>query len=94
MGPSQTAIDRLIHPVTVVHRVTWAALARPYPDDVGVSLIDRDGSNRLNGLVIEDRLPRGTSVPRTPDTTRGRTHVDDIRIVDQHVDRVDATTLP
>ena len=94
MGPGQTTIDRLIHPVAVVHRIAWAALARPYPYDVRVSLIDRDGSDGLNRLIIKDRLPCCTSVHRTPDTACGRSYIDHIRIVNEHVYRVDATTLP
>src|SRR5262249_16418342 len=67
--PRRAAVGRLVDAVTDRHRVARPRLARADPHRVVTRRIDSDRANRLDLLVIEDRLERRRAVDRLPDAT-------------------------
>ena len=78
MGPGLAGIGRLVDAIADGKIGAVQSLAAAYINDVGVRRSDRDGSDRLGRLVIENRIPGAAVVVRFPDAA---IHLGDIEHV-------------
>ena len=89
--PVLAAVDGLVDPVADRDAVARPGLARSDPDDLRIRRVDRDGADRLHGLLVEDGLVSRAAVDRLPDAAGGRSDEDRQAIAVAHgVDRRDA----
>src|SRR2546421_1236184 len=65
-GPALAAIDRLVDAVSDGNGIASPGLAGPDPDDLRVPGIDLYRSDRLDRLLVEDRLERRAAVLALP----------------------------
>ncbi len=56
-------------------------LAAAHIDDVGVGRRDRNGADRLSGLLVEDRCPRLPEVGRLPDPSVVDAYIEDVGLL-------------
>ena len=69
--PGLAGVGRLVHPVALdVARPNHAAFAGADVDGVGIGRRDGDVADRLDGLVVEDRIEGGAAVGRLPHAAR------------------------
>ena len=70
--PVLAAVGGLVNAVADRDAVARPGFARADPDGLRVLGIDRDGADRLHGLLVEHRLERRSAVDRFPDAAAGR----------------------
>src|SRR2546428_3332881 len=75
-GPTLAAIDRLVDAVSDGNGIARPGLAGPDPDDLGVPGIDLYRSDRLDRLLVEDRLERRAAVLALPHPAARRGNVE------------------
>ena len=85
--PSVAPVEAAVDAVADARRVARVPFPRARPHHVRVRLRHRDGADPQHRLVVEDRLPSESAVPRAPHASRGRAHVDHRGVleVDGHV---------
>ena len=81
------AVERAVDAVADRDAVARVPLARAHPDDVRIGLVDGDGADRGDRLVVEDRRPGEAAVDRLPDAAGGAAGVQDVGIGLDDVDR-------
>src|SRR5438874_2080292 len=73
IGPRGAAVGRAVDAAAPGRALAIVVLAGSGPDDVRVAREDREGTERVVGLPLEDRLPGDALVRRFPDAAaRGR----------------------
>ncbi len=72
--PGRAGVGRLVNPVADRDRIARPCLAAAHPDRIRMRGIDRDGADRLDRVLVEDRLERRASVERLPDAAARRAH--------------------
>jgi len=88
--PRFAGVDRLVNAVTVADAALAVVFARTDPHHFRIARIERDDTDRIGTVAVEDRLPRRTAVLGLPDATRRRGHVDDGGILRMNGDADDA----
>src|SRR5205814_6156212 len=78
MLPCPSGVGRFVDPVADGQVRPLQPLAARHVYDVGVRGRDRDGADRLRGLIVEDRAPCQTVVGRLPDTAVVHADIKDV----------------
>lgn len=88
--PGLAPVDGFKDALAQVHRVAGVTLARPYPYDGRVGLLDRHRPDILRRQRIAHRPPGRAAVLGFPDAAGGRPDVDDLGVARHRVDSGDA----
>ncbi len=80
VAPGLATICGLVDPVPEGDRVAHVRFPGAHVDHVGVRRVEREVTDRLHGLLVEERRERGAGVRRLPHTTRRGPDVDDRRV--------------
>ena len=83
VGPGVAGVGRLVDTVAVTRRhAANRFFTRPYINDVGIGLGDRDGADRANiKVLVRDVFPTASCVFGLPDATACGAHVIELRVV-------------
>jgi hypothetical protein len=74
--PRRPRVARAVHPVAVLDVGTHVGLAAADVQGVRIARRHREGSDRGDGLAVEDRLPGRACVRRLPHAAAGRAEVE------------------
>ena len=76
VAPGLSGVLGLVDSVAPRRAALIVVLSRSHPQDVGTARRHCDVTDRRRALMIEDRLPRRTTIRRLPDATRGRRDIE------------------
>jgi len=85
--PRFAGVGRLVDAIADRDVASDECLAGAGPDRVRIAGRNRQRANRLDVLIVEDRIPVGAGVAGFPDAARGRADVEDVRIARNPGDR-------
>ena len=80
--PTATTVKGAIQTGTEVERIARIALSSAHPYYLWVALLNSDGSDILEGLVIEDRRPGVAGILGFPNASRSGSDINDIGVRD------------
>ena len=88
--PGLPAIERFIHSVAPRRTLTVILLTRADPHDGGIGRRDLDVADRRDVFLVEDRFEGCSVVRGLPNSAGRRADIDDVGVVLDHGERVDA----
>ena len=84
--PRLTLVGRLVDAVSPVGRPRVVAFARTQVEHIRVGGSDRDGSDRVDILILEQHVERDSVVRRPPQVPGGRSDVERVGLLSRHGD--------
>src|SRR2546422_6885673 len=80
MLPALAAVSGFVNAVAERNTVAGVRFTGADPDNVGISWLNSDISNRNCALSFKDRFPRKSTIRGLPESARSRSDIDNIRI--------------